>query len=278
MATSSETPNHSHHLVLLTTIAVMISVFFLSGFTYLRYLTVKYQAPQNYQDCAGLKDSIISLTYPQVCTTKDGQRFIQKIYERSTNNPTGPVITSPPDNCCSQNQLDQGYKCLKGCGPPVARVDDTAPPFSCLNPTEAYSRKTSGCPICLASNTFISAPNGYIKVTDLKVGMFVWSVGKEGDKIAVPILRLAKTPVPQNHRITRLVLSDGRSLEVSPNHPDISGKPVGLLQPGDSYDKSLVLENTLFTYWDDYTYDLLPDSETGFYFANGILLNSTLKY
>ncbi len=228
MATSSEPQNHSHHLIFLTLIAVMISVFSILGISYIRYLkSSKNQAAQPY-------------------------------------------------DCCGQTELNQGYECLQGCGAPVARENDPTPPLSCLNPTQAYSRKTFGCPICLASNTYISTPQGSVKVTNLKVGMLVWSVDKEGNKIAEPILRLSKTRVPQNHHVTHLVLSDGRKLDVSPNHPDVNSKPVSLLQPGDIYDKSVVMENTLITYWDDYTYDLLPDSETGFYFANGVLLGSSL--
>ncbi|OGG20945.1 hypothetical protein A3D03_04285 [Candidatus Gottesmanbacteria bacterium RIFCSPHIGHO2_02_FULL_40_13] len=276
MAICQDRPFHLYGYIRLIKIVVRIFGLLLIGV--IIYLNWGYnQKPQNYQDCAGLKDSVISLTYPQTCTARDGQRFIQKIYEKLTISPSAPTITSQPDNCCSQIQLQQGYECLQGCGGPHVRKNDPTPAYSCLNPTQAYSRKTFGCPICLASNTYISTPQGSVKVIDLKVGMPVWSVDKEGNKISVPILRLTKTRTPQNHRVTRLILSDGRRLDVSPNHPDISGNPVSLLQPGNLYDKSVVLENTLFPYWDSFTYDLLPDSETGFYFANGIPMASTIN-
>lgn len=274
MATSSNPQNHSHHLLLLTSIAVMISIFSMLGISYIRFLnSAKNKTPQNYGDCLKLKDSIITLSYPQICTTRDGRSFVQSTPSNSPS--TVPLQLS---DCCNQKELNQGYECLQGCGEPVAQENDPVPEYSCLNPTMAYSRKTFGCPICLASNTFISTPKGAIKVTDLKAGMSVWSVDKESNKISVPILRLSKTRVPQNHRVSHLVLSDGRKLDVSPNHPNTSGNPVSLLKPGDIYDKSVVLENSLLPYWDLFTYDLLPDSETGFYFANSILLKSTLTY
>ncbi|MBI3955550.1 hypothetical protein HY338_03830, partial [Candidatus Gottesmanbacteria bacterium] len=217
------------------------------------------------------------------CTTCQACADSEVDWYLTQDNPcSSPTATPVPEtqayDCCGQTELNQGYECLQGCGSPVARKNDPTPAFSCLNPTQTHSRKTFGCPICLASNTYISTPQGSVKVTDLKVGMPVWSVDKDGNKITVPILKLSKTRVPQNHRVNHLVLSDGRSLDVSPIHPDISGNPVTLLKPGDTYDKSVVLENTLIPYWDNYTYDLLPYSETGFYFANDILLQSTLKY
>jgi len=220
MAICQDRPFHLYGYIRLIKIVVRIFGLLLIGV--IIYLNWGYnQKPQNYQDCAGLKDSVISLTYPQTCTARDGQRFIQKIYEKLTISPSAPTITSQPDNCCSQIQLQQGYECLQGCGGPHVRKNDPTPAYSCLNPTQAYSRKTFGCPICLASNTYISTPQGSVKVIDLKVGMPVWSVDKEGNKISVPILRLTKTRTPQNHRVTRLILSDGRRLDVSPNHPDM---------------------------------------------------------
>ena len=112
---------------------------------------------------------------------------------------------------------------------------------------------------------------------DITVGVQVWSVNSEGDKILSNVLRVSHTPTPPRHHVVHLVLSDDREVWVSPNHPTVTGLRIADLKPGDYYDGSRVkiAENVL--YWDTNTYDLLPDSDTGFYYANGILLGSTLK-
>ena len=56
----------------------------------------------------------------------------------------------------------------------------------------------------------------------------------------------------------------------------IGGRTIGELAVGDEYDGSQVLSAERVSYGAGYTYDLLPSGETGFYFANEIMLNSTL--
>ena len=146
--------------------------------------------------------------------------------------------------------------------------------------TVTFSRITSepppgGCPICLSLHTLISTSNGPVKVEDVKAGMLVWSV-EDGKKAAVPIIKTSSVSVPYNHMITHLLLSDGRQVWVSPNHPTIDGTPVGKLRVGDVYDSSEIVSLTTLSYDYDKTYDILPASKTGFYWANGILSASTL--
>jgi hypothetical protein len=113
-------------------------------------------------------------------------------------------------------------------------------------------------------------------VTDLTVGMSVWSPDAQGKKTARAIIKLSKTPVPVSHQVIHLVLSDGRQVWVSPQHPLMSGHPVITLHAGDFYDSANVISAEPVPYWDTATYDLLPDGETGAYWANDILLKSTL--
>jgi hypothetical protein len=134
-----------------------------------------------------------------------------------------------------------------------------------------------GCPICLASNTLIATPSGSVIVKDLRQGDMVWSEDSLGHRIVAPVKIVSSTEVPRDHQVVDLVLADGRQVFVSFNHPTIYGKPVGLLAPGDWYDGSQVHSSLLVPYWDTRTYDLLPESDTGAYWANGILLKSTLK-
>jgi hypothetical protein len=49
------------------------------------------------------------------------------------------------------------------------------------------------------------------------------------------------------------------------------------LQPGDVLDDAVVLSVSRVAYRGGATYDLLPDGETGFYWANGILMGSTMS-
>ena len=134
------------------------------------------------------------------------------------------------------------------------------------------------CPICLASNTNIATPRGDMNVKDIVVGTLVWSMNRNGEKIASTVLRVSHSDVPQTHQVVHLVLSDDRDVWVSPNHPTANGQRVSELQLGDIYDGSEIRSVSLVPYWDNATYDILPDSDTGAYWANDVLLGSTLFF
>jgi Hint domain len=133
------------------------------------------------------------------------------------------------------------------------------------------------CPICLATGTRIDTPAGAVPVQDLRLGMPVWTLDKTGARIAQPLVRVSRTIVPANHQVVHLVLDDGRALWVSPGHPTPDGRRVGQLQVGDSLDGARVLSVDRVPYAAPATYDLLPAGDTGFYWANGFLLASTLS-
>lgn len=153
----------------------------------------------------------------------------------------------------------------------------------CLAGTEcsglpAYGCYPPGCPtpICLASNTLIATPDGDVNVDALAVGMRVWSRDARGNRIAVPVLELGRTPVGAAHQLIHLVLSDGRELWASPGHPTADGRTVDQLTRGDRIDGATVEFVGPVSYWDDATYDLRPAGETGEYWANGIPMDTTL--
>jgi Hint domain len=133
------------------------------------------------------------------------------------------------------------------------------------------------CPICLAGGTRIDTHAGLLRVESLRPGMRVWTLSAAGERIARPLVRIGKTVVPRDHQVIHLVLEDGREVWVSPGHPTVEGITVGQLQVGDPLDGSIVLSADRVIYTGLATYDLLPAGETGFYWANGILLASTLK-
>jgi Hint domain-containing protein len=139
------------------------------------------------------------------------------------------------------------------------------------------------CPICLARGTRIDTPAGPVAVEDLRPGMLVWTLNAGGARVAAPVERVAAVPVPPGHRVVHLVMRDGRELWVSPGHPTADGRSVGELQAGNSYGAGtpsaadVVIKAETVSYAGEKTYDLLPAGDTGFYWANGILLGSTMK-
>jgi len=142
------------------------------------------------------------------------------------------------------------------------------------------SRTPSGpppCPICLARGTRIATPSGEVAVEDLRVGDVVWTRDAAGARVAAPLVEIGSTPVPATHRVVRLRLSDGRAVDVSPGHPTANGRNVGDLAAGDVYDGGVVASAELRPYAGGATFDVLPAGATGTYWANGVLLGSTLR-
>jgi hypothetical protein len=131
------------------------------------------------------------------------------------------------------------------------------------------------CPICAAPDTPIATPLGDRAIAELRVGDLVYSVD-DGAIVAVPIARVGSTPVT-NHRALRLFLQDGAVLEISPGHPMADGRPLSALQAGDRLDEQHAVRSIeLVPYRYAHTYDILPTSSSGTYFAAGALLGSTL--
>jgi Hint domain len=133
------------------------------------------------------------------------------------------------------------------------------------------------CPICLARATRIATPSGDVAVEDIRVGMEVWSVDSAGRRIIATVIRAGSIAVPPTHRVVSLALADGRTLHASPGHPLADGRQLGDLKPGDVVDGTSVVAADLVAYGGGSTFDLLPSGPTGVYFADGILLGSTLR-
>jgi hypothetical protein len=80
------------------------------------------------------------------------------------------------------------------------------------------------------------------------------------------------------HFVLRVVLDNGRVLEVSPGHP--TGDNLNTFAdlyaggPFDDMHRVVSLERVKFTH--GATYDILPDSDTGSYFAAGAQVGSSL--
>ena len=133
------------------------------------------------------------------------------------------------------------------------------------------------CPICLAAHTRIDTPDGPLPVEQIKPGDLVWTLSEAGTRAAAPVLKVARVPVSAGHVLIHLRLEDGRELWASPGHPTADGRVLAELRRGEMLDGSLILLAERVPYDGAATYDLLPAGPTGFYWAGGILMGSTLR-
>jgi hypothetical protein len=133
------------------------------------------------------------------------------------------------------------------------------------------------CPICLAEHTTIDTPQGPVMVENLRVGDTIWTADENGSRIAAILIEINRTPVPAGHPLIHVVLDDGRELLASPGHPTADGRVLVELRVGDLLDGGRIIRHELMAYGGSATYDVLPSGGTGLYWANGILMGSTLS-
>jgi hypothetical protein len=108
----------------------------------------------------------------------------------------------------------------------------------------------------------------------LHVGDRVLSVD-HGRVVAVPILEIHREPA-RNHHVVRVELTSGAVLEISAPHPTADGRTFGELRSDDALGGVLIERVTVVPYAHSFTYDILPASDSGTYFAGGVLIGSTL--
>jgi hypothetical protein len=175
------------------------------------------------------------------------------------------------------------------CSPGTCRLtSDSSGP--CLPPGGPVDREDSGtlsgccecgsnglcsseC-VCASPDTPIATPTGDRAIASLSVGDLVLSID-QGHLAAVPIRQTHRSAV-SNHRVIEVVLRDGTILRISAAHPTADGRSFGQLQEGDWLGGREVASTKVVPYAHDATYDILPDSDTGTYFAGGALIGSTL--
>jgi hypothetical protein len=138
------------------------------------------------------------------------------------------------------------------------------------------SGKRPNCPICLAAGVRIATPFGDVPVQDITVGMPIWTTDRHGRRILGVVVETGRMHAHVGHRVVRITLADGRSVLASPGHPTMDGRTVGDLRTGDRFAGSVVAAATPIPYSNAMTHDVLASGATGAYFANGILLGSTL--
>lgn len=131
-------------------------------------------------------------------------------------------------------------------------------------------------PICLTGGTIIDTPDGSVPVEKLRKGMAVYTVDNTGKRIVADLVKTTTVPVSCSFQAVKVSLNDGRNVTTSPGHPTAEGRPLDEYQVGDALDGGWVVSVERIIYHGDATYDLLPAGLTGLYWANGILLKSTL--
>lgn len=177
-----------------------------------------------------------------------------------------PVGGGQGTACRSDSDCLFGYECID----PSPVVREGSQNLRCW-------KKGAPRPICLSGDTRIETPTGDVAMKDAQEGMSIWTVDEYGQKIKSAIMLTGKTRAPVGHKVVHIQLSDGRELYVSPGHKVADGRKAGELRGGDTLQGASVLSANLIPYTEEYTYDILPKGDTGMYFADGILLQSTLK-
>ena len=157
------------------------------------------------------------------------------------------------------------------------RVDGRVSVFGRITVINREQAGQPPCPICLAVGTRIATPDGPRTIEDLRIGDLVWTTDETGARVAAPLVAVGSRPVPATHEVVQLVLEDARTVLVSPGHPTADGRRVGELAPNEVLDGVRVVSVQRVAYAGGATYDVLPAGPTGTYWANGVLLGSTLR-
>jgi hypothetical protein len=129
---------------------------------------------------------------------------------------------------------------------------------------------------CASPDTPIATPTGERAIASLRPGDLVYSV--DGARIAaVPIVATHENAVGPAHRVVRVRLATGAVIEISRGHPTLDGRVFGDLRPGGRLGGVVVVDVETVPYAHTHTYDILPGSDSGGYFAGGALVGSTLR-
>ncbi len=148
----------------------------------------------------------------------------------------------------------------------------TAMATSTTTTAMATSTTTTAMAMCLPPDILIRTVTAEKKISNLKVGDIVLSDNGKPVRIA----KITKVEA-KNHKVMKIKFNDGTSFEGSAEHPTADGRLFKDLKTGDKIDGRTVVETKLIPYKYSHTYDILPDSKTGNYYANGVLIGSTLK-
>lgn len=174
--------------------------------------------------------------------------------------------------------IPDGYQYQLSIGPGGEPDQSVSGVITIAGEIHESSRKPrpGGCPICLEADTRIATPDGDVAVAEVRPGDVVWTADGRGHRIAMPVVRIAHRPTTGPHLMLRLALSDGRTLVAAGAHPAADGTLLRELHPGQHYDGATIVSIGWIMSTAPATFDLRPAGPTGLYWADGILVGSTL--
>ncbi len=184
----------------------------------------------------------------------------------------GPAVASATAMCLANPCAGQTLACA--CSANTCEAINTQTTCAEADPAGGLLTCTGGGK-CASPDTPIATPTGNRAIADLRPGDLVYSE-HEGTLLAVPLLRVVRRPVT-GHHVVHIVTANGAVLDISAPHPTADGRTFGELQAGDRLDGDTIVVREIVPYPHAFTYDILPDSSTGTYLANGHLIGSTLR-
>ncbi len=160
--------------------------------------------------------------------------------------------------CCAEEEL-------------CCTVNYGATGMMCMAPNDRGTCEM-GCPYCVcgAWDTLVDTPDGQTYISLLAEGDVVYSL-HQGERTAVPILQTTSMSVAR-HEMVQVTYDDGTVVEMSPTHPTADGRFFKDIDPNSKG----IREVRRVPYDHDRTFDILPASDSGIYFSNGVPIGSTL--
>ena len=184
---------------------------------------------------------------------------------------TRPCTTSCGDasRCCGGACCAAGEICCDLQGP-VSKGPE------CTKPSDTGTCPQGCAPKCdcASPDSLIATPSGQRPIADLQVGDLVYSM-HAGELVTVPIAKVQRVP-QRNHRVVQLTFVGGARIEMSASHPLADGRNFGELKAGQIVDGATLAAVRVIPYQHDATYDILPQSDSGTYFASGMLVGTTM--
>ena len=142
---------------------------------------------------------------------------------------------------------------------------------------------------CMPNTIRILTSQGEKQIDNIQIGDSVYTFNNNDGKILAPIIQVNKIPVHCGYTMIKITLENGKSIQASLNHPipiernyaSSSGNQYEVLlfsdiKKGDHIGNSIVVSIEFVNYNGGFTYDILPAGESGYYWADGVLVGSTL--